>query len=104
MGAHLVALRRTRSGVAELAWPTRLDDLTPESLAAALVPMMAVLETWPSVIAGESEAADLRLGRAVNRRRRATPFPAGFGSATGRDWLVALAASDGSRVQPFCVF
>ena len=104
VGAHLVALRRTRSGAAELARAARLDDLTPESLAAALVPMMAVLETWPSVIAGESEAADLRLGRAVNLEKARHTVGTRVRISDHEGGLVALASSDGSRMQPFCVF
>jgi len=104
VGAHLVSLRRTRSGVAEISRAVRLDDLTPGSLGAALIPMMSVLETWPSVLAGDGEAADLRLGRAVNLGK--VPKTAGtrvrICDREGR--LVALASSDGSRMQPFCVF
>jgi tRNA pseudouridine55 synthase len=104
VGAHLVSLRRTRSGVAAIGRAVRLDDLTPESLGAALIPMMAVLEAWPSVVAGEKEAADLRLGRAVNlgKARETAGFRVRICDREGR--LVALAGSDGSRMQPFCVF
>jgi tRNA pseudouridine55 synthase len=103
-GAHLVSLRRTRSGAAEVGRSVRLADLTPASLGAALVPMMAVLETWPSVVAGEKEAADLRLGRAVNlgKARETAGGRVRISDREGR--LVALANSDGSRMQPFCVF
>ena len=52
VGAHLVSLRRTRSGVSDLSRAVRLDDLTEESLGASLVPMAAALETWPRVLAG----------------------------------------------------
>jgi tRNA pseudouridine55 synthase len=102
-GAHLVSLRRTRSGAAGLDRAVRLDDLTAESLRGALVPMMAVLDTWPSVVAGDAEVADLRLGRAVNLARRETAGTrVRICDREGR--LVALASSDGSRMQPFCVF
>lgn len=104
VGAHLVALRRTRSGVAELARAVRLDDLTPESLGGALVPMMAVLEAWPSVTAGDSEAADLRLGRAVNLGKARETAGARVRICDREGQLVALASSNGSRMQPFCVF
>ena len=104
VGAHLVSLRRTRSGVAELSRAVRLDDLTPESLGAALIPMMAVLETWPSVTAGDSETADLRLGRAVNVGKARDTAGARVRICDREGRLVALASSDGSRMQPFCVF
>ena len=70
VGAHLVGLRRTRSGVAALDRAIRLDDLTAQSLPGALIAMASALETWPRVTAGEPEAADLRLGRAVNLGKR----------------------------------
>ena len=103
-GAHLVSLRRTRSGVAGLSRAVRLDDLTPDALGAALIPMMAVLETWPSVTAGDSEAADLRLGRAVNLARVRDTAGARVRICDREGRLLALASSDGSRMQPFCVF
>jgi tRNA pseudouridine55 synthase len=104
MGAHLVALRRTRSGAAEVGRSIRLGDLTTESLGAALIPMMAALETWPSVAAGDREAADLRLGRAVNLGKARETAGARVRICDREGRLVALASSDGSRMQPFCVF
>lgn len=104
LGAHLVGLRRTRSGVAGIDRAVRLDALTPGSLAGALIPMMSVLESWPSVKVSDRDAADLRLGRALNPGKWGNE-PAGrlrVGDALGR--LVALADWDGSRLRPFCVF
>jgi hypothetical protein len=66
--------------------------------------MMAVLETWPSVVAGEAEAADLRLGRAINLARARETAGARVRICDREGHLVALASSDGSRMQPFCVF
>ncbi len=104
VGAHLVSLRRTRSGVADLGRAVRLDGLAPESLGAALIPMMAALETWPSVTAGDPETADLRLGRAVNLGKARDTAGARVRICDREGRLVALASSDGSRMQPFCVF
>ena len=104
VGAHLIALRRTRSGVAQAGQALRLDDLTQESLGAALIPMMSVLETWPSVRAGERETADLRLGRAVNLAKAPETEGVRVRICDREGRLVALASSDGSRMQPFCVF
>ncbi len=98
VGAHLVSLRRTRSGVSAIERAVRLDDLTPESLAASLVPMMSVLETWPSALAGDREAADLRLGRAVNLGRARETAGARVRICDREGRLVALASSDGSRM------
>lgn len=104
VGAHLAALRRTRSGAGTLDRAVRLDDLNPESLSRALVPLTSVLETWPSVTAGEREAADLRLGRAVNLGgvNEGTRTRVRVCDLQGK--LVALAHAEGSRMQPFCVF
>ena len=104
VGAHLVSLRRTRSGVSDLSRAVRLDDLTEESLGASLVPMAAALDTWPRVSAGDREVADLRLGRTVNLG--APPGAAGLRVriCDREGGLVALASVDGSRMQPFCVF
>ena len=104
VGAHLVSLRRTRSGASSLRSAVPLDDLTRDSMAGALVPLMAVLEPWPSVVAGEREAADLRLGRAVTLGRAEETAGARVRVCDQEGRLVALAKSDGSRMQPFCVF
>ena len=103
-GAHLVFLRRTRSGSADLRRAVRLDDLTPESLGAALIPMAAVLDAWPSVVVGAAEAADLRLGRAVHSGAAASTASIRVRVCDGEGHLVALARSEGGRMKPFCVF
>jgi len=104
VGAHLTALRRTRSGSAALDRAVQLDGLTEASVAGAIVPMMAVLPTWPSVTAGVQEAADLRLGRAVTLGNARDGLETRIRVCDQDGKLVALAKSDGSRVQPFCVF
>lgn len=104
VGGHLVGLRRTRSGGATLDQAVLLEDLSAASLAARLVPMMSILEAWPSVVAGEHEAADLRLGRAVSLERVAETAGAKVRVCDRNGLLIALARSDGSRMQPFCVF
>lgn len=104
VGAHLVGLRRTRSGVAALDHAIPLDDLTVHSLPGALIPMASALETWPRLIAGEPEAADLRLGRAVNLGKRGETPRARVRVCDLHGELVALAHAEGSRIQPFCVF
>jgi tRNA pseudouridine55 synthase len=104
VGAHLVSLRRTRSGAASLDRSLPLDDLTLETLTAALVPMISVLDTWPKLVVNGEQAADLRLGRAISVGR-ALNLPAGrVRVCDPQDGLIALASSEGSRVQPFCVF
>ncbi len=104
IGAHLVALRRTRSGSANLEQAIRLDDLTPASLGQGLVPMISILSAWPMVMAAPREAADLRLGRAVTLDRGGEVKRVRVRVADASGGLLALAYLEGSRVQPFCVF
>lgn len=103
VGAHLVALRRTRSGTASIEAAIRGDELTPESIAGALQPMVGILADWPRVVVNDEQAADIRLGRGITRRSGET-FSGRVRVCDGNDLLVALAQADGPRVQPFCVF
>lgn len=103
-GAHLVSLRRTRSGSADLRQAVRLDDLTPQSLGAALIPMAAVLEGWPSVVVGAPEAADLRLGRSIDSGAAASTASGRVRVCDREGHLVALARPEAGRLVPFCVF
>lgn len=103
VGAHLAALRRTRSGAARIDRAILLDELNAETLGRALMPMAEILDTWPRVVVDEREATDLRLGRAITLGR--------FGDMSGRvrvcerpGALVALATLESARLQPFCVF
>ena len=104
VGAHLVALRRTRSGTASLDLALPLDGLSSESLERALVPMAAILASWPLVTVGDREVADLRLGRAVTVSKAAQATPVRVRVCDRRGDLVALAQAEGPRLQPFCVF
>jgi tRNA pseudouridine55 synthase len=104
IGAHLVALRRTRSGSAYLEQAIRLEDLNPVSLARGLVPMISILSAWPSVVASPREAADLRMGRAITLDRAGESSRTRVRVADASGDLLALASLEGSRVQPFCVF
>lgn len=103
VGAHLVALRRTRSGTACIDAAIRGDDLTPDSIARALQPMVSILADWPRVVVNDAQVADIRLGRGITRRSGDT-FSGRVRVCDGNDLLVALAQTDGARVQPFCVF
>ena len=103
-GAHLVALRRTRSGEAGIEAAVPLDQLSPSTLSAALKPLVAVLRAWPKVTVGDRDAADLRLGRAINVARGAQESRARVRVCDAQDDLIALANAQGARLQPFCVF
>jgi tRNA pseudouridine55 synthase len=103
-GAHLIALRRTRSGTATLERAVTLEGLTPERLVHALVPMAEILEDWPKVTVDEGGVTDLKQGRAVNQPR-GVPLIEGRVRVCDRpNDLVALAAAEGARLRPFCVF
>lgn len=103
VGAHLGALRRTRSGTARIEQAIPLDELDASALGRGLMPMAEILAAWPRVEVEEGEARDLRLGRAITLNR--------FGDVSGRvrvcerpGALVALATLESARLQPFCVF
>lgn len=104
VGAHLSALRRTRSGASTLAGAVALDGLTPEALRAALLPMKSILAQWPAVVAGPREAADLKLGRAITLSRSPSLVRTRVRVVDGAGELLALCHLEGSRAQPFCVF
>jgi tRNA pseudouridine55 synthase len=104
VGAHLCALRRTRSGAARLARAVPLDQLNPLSIAENLVPLASILDVWPRISVNEGAAANLRLGRSIDS-------PAGVADPVSRvrvcdraGNLVALAHAERSRLRPFCVF
>ena len=103
-GAHLVALRRTRSGAAGVDRAVPLDELNAISLAKNLLPMASILDTWPRVAVNEEGAANLRLGRAINVGGNSGDLSGRVRVCDGADNLVALARAEGSRLQPFCVF
>jgi tRNA pseudouridine55 synthase len=103
-GAHLVALRRTRSGAAALERAVTLDSLTPERLAQALTPMVEVLDNWPRITVDQGEVTDLRQGRAVNQPRGVPLIEGRVRVCDRSNDLVALAAAEGARLKPFCVF
>ena len=104
VGAHLIALRRTRSGEATLERSVELEGLTAESLNAALIPMISILEGWPMVTAGAKDTDDLRLGRAVTLGQGRTAPGSRVRVRDAQGGLVALARAEGGRMQPFCVF
>lgn len=103
IGAHLVALRRTRSGAASIDAAISGDTLSADSIAFALRPMVSILAGWPRVLVNDAQATDLRLGRGITRRNEEA-LSGRVRVCDGHDRLVALAHCDGPRVQPFCVF
>ena len=74
VGAHLTALRRTRSGDFDIGQAFTLDRLEQMKmdgdLASAILPAAELLPSFPAVIADDSTAADIRMGRNF----RTSPF------------------------------
>jgi tRNA pseudouridine55 synthase len=68
VGAHLAALRRTRSGGFGLDRALALDaaERNPAAAESALVPLSGVLRSWPSVVLTADGAA--RVGRGQDVR------------------------------------
>ncbi len=73
-GGHVVALRRTAVGRFTADEAIALDDLTPEVVAARLLPLEAIIAHLPRVEFDKAAAIELGFGRRV---------PAGEGSPTG---------------------
>jgi tRNA pseudouridine55 synthase len=88
-GAHLVALRRTRSGMATVAQAIPLADLesSRERAIAALLPMSAMLPSLPARVLTEGGVERISHGGAVGAADFAQPTPGdgpdGCGPAAG---------------------
>ena len=74
VGAHLVALRRTRSGGFGLDGAVTWDELAAVSLQR-LIPLSEVLLELPAVLVDDAGLAALRHGRDLDRARVASGFP-----------------------------
>jgi tRNA pseudouridine55 synthase len=75
VGAHLAALRRTRSGDFDLS--DALDLATcerdPERAAAAVVPLSSMLPSLPSAVLTDEDAVRIRHGSDIGPRELAKP-------------------------------
>jgi tRNA pseudouridine55 synthase len=74
VGAHLSALRRTRSGVFSLAQSVSADDLA--GAAARLVPLSGLLLELPAVTIGEEGRRHVGHGRELGAEHVLSDFPA----------------------------
>lgn len=74
VGAHLVALRRTRSGGFGLDGAVTWDELAAVS-RQRLIPLSEVLLELPAVLVDDAGLAALRHGRDLDRSRVASGFP-----------------------------
>ncbi len=71
--AHLAALRRTEIGHFSVAEGHRLDAL--QGLPEELVPAPAAVEHLPAIVATETEALGIRVGRALTAERVLAALP-----------------------------
>lgn len=93
--AHMASLVREAVG------PYRLESALPlDALTEA--PLLSLHEAlgWPTYVATEHEADELRLGRSLPH----FPFPHDEGTVLFQGHLLALVRRDGERSQPFKVF
>ena len=97
-GGHVAALRRTAVGVFSVDGAVPLDTLTPESVAAALLPPAAAVAHLPRLEVDESEATRLSLGQ----RLAAPPDAlAGNAAAFGPDGrFLGVVEVDGDVIRP----
>lgn len=92
-GAHLTALRRTRSGAMTIAQSVPLAEVTPERAAATLVPVEAAIGHLPSARLSDDLARAVSTGKPMNWND-ISPDPAPAG-------VVALLAP-GGRLLALC--
>ena len=104
VGAHLVGLRRTRSGLARIDGAVRLDTLSFPSLAYVLRPMSHALPAWSAVVVDSRELADLKQGRGVTCRAAGIAATPRVRVCDEAGSLAALARCEQGRLEPFCVF
>ena len=97
-GGHVAALRRTAVGVFSVDGAVPLDTLTPQSVAAALLPPAAAVAHLPRLEVDESEATRLSLGQ----RLAAPPDAlAGNAAAFGPDGrFLGVVEVDGDVIRP----
>jgi tRNA pseudouridine55 synthase len=97
-GGHVAALRRTAVGAFSVDGAVPLDTLTPESVAAALLPPAAAVAHLPRLEVDESEATRLSLGQ----RLAAPPDAlAGNAAAFGPDGrFLGVVEVDGDVIRP----
>lgn len=95
--AHMASLVREAVGAFRLEAALTLEEIAE----VALVPMHVALG-WPTFVATDFEAAELRLGRALSPRL----LEGGRGEAAVlyQEQLLALVRLDEGRLQPFKVF
>lgn len=101
---HITALRRTRVGPFSLEGAislAKLEDLGHSARAAGLLlPVSTALDDIPAVAVTATEAADLKMGRALHN----TSAKQGLCLLTFGETPVAIGQSDGATLRPLRVF
>ena len=97
-GGHVAALRRTAVGAFAVAGAVPLDALTPESVAAALLPPEAAVQHLPRIEVGESEAIRLSLGQRLPAAADAPPGDVAAFGPSGR--FLGVVEIDGDVIRP----
>ena len=97
-GGHVAALRRTAVGAFAVADAVPLDGLTPESVAAALLPPAAAVAHLPRLDVDESEALRLSLGQRLPAAVGAPPGRAAAFGPGGR--FLGVVEVDGDVIRP----
>lgn len=100
VGGHLTMLRRTRVGPFTLEHAKTLDELGVEF--GVLDIGAAARLTFPSFEAGETQAADIRFGRALAAVDLGAPGPVAVFAPDGEFLALYEAAGDGAK--PLAVF
>ena len=113
VGAHLTALRRTRSGDFDLARGVELDtcERDPERAAAALVPLSRMLPGFPAALMTDEGTDRVRHGREIGPGHIAESTAADGPLDSGKTFvrlldrageLIAIAAANRTR-RAFCI-
>ena len=107
-GAHLAALRRTRSGAFTLEEAVSLDQLVQDaaSVAGSVLPLAAILADWPMVTASARGCDRLAHGQMLSVTDLAAPAPHQAGRMrvmTEAGELAALADWRAGALHPFLV-
>ena len=97
-GGHVAALRRTAVGAFAVAQAVSLDALTPESVAAALLPPQAAVAHLPRLEVDETEALRLSLGQRLPAAADAPPGDVAAFGPSGR--FLGVVEIDGDVIRP----
>ncbi len=97
-GGHVATLRRTAVGAFPVAQAVSLEALTPETLAAHLLPPEAAVAHMPRLEVDEVEATRLSLGQRLPAAAGATPGDVAAFGPGGR--FLGVVEIDGDVIRP----